>query len=280
MKVINQSIFFLVFIAIFTDLFSQNKLKLQFDYANKLFAAHQYFDAITEYKRLQFFDTAKQYAYQTNYQIAMCYKLGAHFDNAIKYFFISEQNAITTQQKFNSKIQIIRTNILRRTTEEALQLLDSLDNNVLYDTKKDTINYWRGWAFIFANEWEKAANSFAKIDNQHPLKIICQRVDKEKYSVTFAKVISYILPGAGQIYTGHILSGLMSLSWNLLAGYWTVNSFVSNRIFDGFVVGDLVWLRFYRGNIQNAEKFAVQKNIDIANKTLRYLQTQYEGIKP
>ncbi len=36
----------------------------------------------------------------------------------------------------------------------------------------------------------------------------------------------------------------------------------------------------YNGNVQNAEKFAVEQNINIANKALRYLKNNYEGKKP
>ncbi len=276
----DYKIFFIFFLILFSKLLSQNQLKLQLDYANNLYNSGQYFDAITEYKRLQFFDSSKIFIYQSDYQIGLCYKAGGHFDNAVKYFSLAEMNSKTYQQKFDSKIQIIRTNILRRTTDRALQLLDSLDNSSYFETKKDTINYWRGWTYIFADDWKTAALFFDKIDAQHPLKKLCIKVENSKYSVTFAKVISYILPGAGQIYTGHLLSGFLSLGWNLLAGYWTINSFAANRIFDGFTAGTLVWLRFYRGNVQNAENFARERNIDISNKALHYLQTQYEGIKP
>ena len=88
------------------------------------------------------------------------------------------------------------------------------------------------------------------------------------------------MPGSGAIYCGKFLSGLMSLGWNFLAGFWTINSFVEDRIFDGVVIAELVWLRFYRGAIQNAEEFAVEKNLEVANKSLRYLQNEYKGIKP
>jgi hypothetical protein len=72
----------------------------------------------------------------------------------------------------------------------------------------------------------------------------------------------------------------MSLGWNALAGYWTINAFNAGRVFDGIVVGELVWLRFYRGSIQNAGEFAVEKNLEVADKTLRFLQNEYTGIKP
>lgn len=259
---------------------AQDYLKSQFDYANNLFNAEQYFDAITEYKRLLFFDSTNTYRYQTEYRIGESYKSGAKYDDAVKYFSLAQKDAQSKEEIFAAKSQVVRSNILRRTTDRALQLLDELEKDSTFQNKIDTINYWRGWAYMFADDWKLASKTFAKINPGHQLKILSEQTDRAKVSVTFAKVISYILPGAGSIYTGKILSGLMSLAWNFAAGYWTINAFVGNRIFDGFVVGELVWFRFYRGSVQNAEEFAVQKNIDIANKSLRFLQNEYKGIKP
>ena len=100
------------------------------------------------------------------------------------------------------------------------------------------------------------------------------------YSVSFAKTISYIIPGAGQIYTGEYISGLLSLGWNILWGYLTIKSFIDERIFDGIVIANFLWLRFYRGNLQNAEKFAKEKNLIISNKAMNYLQFEFKGLKP
>jgi tetratricopeptide (TPR) repeat protein len=258
----------------------QDYASKQFDYANSLYAGKNYYDAITEYKRLLFFDSTSDYQYTANYKIGECYKAGAKFEDAIKYFTESAKLAKNDDEVFNSKIQMIRTNILRKTTDRAIELCGELEKDERFKPQIDSIIYWRGWAYMFADDWVNASKTFAKINSAHELRKLSQQTDKEKVSVTFAKVISYILPGSGAIYSGKFLSGLMSLGWNALAGYWTVNSFIENRVFDGVVVGELLWLRFYRGAIQNAEEIAVQKNLEVANKSLRYLQNEYKGTKP
>lgn len=259
---------------------AQNSIDDQIEYANKLFVSNQYFDAITEYKRLLFFITdsdSQSYYYS---QIARCYKAGSHFEDAIKYFSLAEVSSSNDSISFEYKIEIIRCNILRKSTARALQLCDALEKKMCYASKKDEINYWRGWAHMFSDDWENAAKAFSEKEVQLELKKLCKRVVDDKVSITFAKVISYILPGAGQIYSGKIFSGLMSLAWNLSAGYFTINAFMANRAFDGLVISNLVWLRFYRGNLENAENFAVEKNLVIANNALEYLQNEYKGLKP
>lgn len=273
-------IFVVVFFAAISIVNSQNQAKIQLDYANTLFNSRQYFDAITEYKRLMFFDTSSTYKFAANLQIALSYKYGGKFDDAINYFSLAERNGKEPKQINLSKLEIIKTNILRKTTDRALQLLDEIEKNSNQSFDRDSLNYWRGWAYMFSDQWDKAAESFSQINYYHPLKILAKNVHDDKYSVTFAKVISYILPGSGQIYTKNYLSGLMSMSYAALFGYLSVNAFIEERAFDGAAIGGLLWLRFYRGNIQNAEKFAVERNLEISNKALNYLQYEYTGSKP
>jgi tetratricopeptide (TPR) repeat protein len=259
---------------------AQEYLKQQYELAKNLYEKENYFDAITEFKRLIFFDLNNNYAFQSNEYIAQCYKLGGIYDEAVQYFTLAEINTKNEGDIYRIKIEIVRINILRRTTDKALELLDELERDERWSNNKSEINYWRGWAFIFADEWDKAAEEFLKISSNHELKLLCEETQEKKYSVTFAKIASIILPGAGQFYTGNYLSGFLSLGWCTLWGYIAVNAFIEERIFDGLVVGNFLWLRFYTGNLQNAEKFAEEKNIEIANESFYYLQNSYKGLKP
>ncbi len=260
--------------------FAQDYLQKQFDLAKKLFDEENYYDAITEFKRLQFFDTTNVYLSFSDELIAQSYKNGGKFGDAIHYFTLAEINIKDSNDIFRIKIDIVRVNILRRTTDTALRLLDDLEKDKRWIDKVDEINYWRGWSYIFSDKWDKAAEEFSKISSGNELKLLCEKTDKEKYSVTLAKIMSVFLPGSGQFYTGNYLSGLLSLGWCALWGYVSVNAFVEQRVFDGLAVANFLWFRFYRGNLENAEKFAVEKNIQISNESLKFLQNNYKGEKP
>ncbi len=272
----------IIFIVIFiqSTLFAQNSFDEQFNLANKLYSNENYFDTVTELKRLLFFNSNSEYIYSAYETIGKSYKQGAKFSDAIRYFTLAEINAQSVDEIYNSRIEIIRVNILRRTTDRAFKLLDSLEADIRFNKNNNEINYWRGWAFIFANDWENAAATFAGIDSTDKLTVLAKEVNDDLYSVSFAKTISYIIPGAGQIYTGEYISGLLSLGWNVLWGYLTIKSFIDERIFDGIVIANFLWLRFYRGNLQNAEKFAMEKNLIISNKAMNYLQFEFNGLKP
>jgi TM2 domain-containing membrane protein YozV len=258
----------------------QDILQKQYSYALGKYNSGQYYDAITEFKRLLFFDSGKKYVYDANEYMGLSYKAGAKFSDAILYFTIAEINAGNNEELFNSKIEIIRANILRRTTARALTLLDTLQSDKRFISKAGDIYYWRGWAYIFGDQWDKAAQAFNMTDTNKAMVEFCKNVQHEKYSVLFTEIISHFIPGAGQIYTGHYFSGVLSLGWNALWGYLTVKSFVDDRIFDGLVTGNLLWLRFYNGNLQNADKFVKEENLKITNNALDSLQSGYHGLKP
>ncbi len=259
---------------------SQNALSIQFNRAMILFESGEYFDAVTEFKRLLFFDSDKKYNFKANMLIGDCYKMGAKFSDAILYYTYAEIAANSNSEVYQARISIIRSNILRRTTARALTLLDILNHDPRFRSKTQEINYWTGWAYIFSDDWKKAAEYFAETDTSNTLAALCTKVDDNKYSVTLANTLSHFIPGSGQFYTGHYFSGLLSIGWNVLWGYVSVNAFIAGRIFDGIMVSNLLWFRFYRGNFENAEKFAEEKNLVITNRALHYLQYNFTGLKP
>ena len=275
-----KKLFFGAIILLSTQkLAAQNTFEQQFDHAKNLYNEEKYFDAVTEFKRLLFFDESNKFMYEANLLIALSYKYGTKFSDAVTHFTIAELNSITDDQIFEARIEIIKINILRRTTERALSLLDSLQNDSRFTDRIGEINYWRGWAYIFSDEWGKASLTFSEIEPEHRLALVCDSLADDLYDPALAKTLS-IIPGAGQFYTGEYVSGLISIGWNVLWGYLTINAFIEDRVFDGFVVGTLLWWRFYSGNLQNAEKFAIEKNLEKTNSALRYLQSSYDGRKP
>ena len=261
------------------EILAQNSFAEQFDYAKSLYEKENFFDAITEFKRLLFFAKDTTYNYRSNFLIGLSYKSGAKFSDAVQYFKKAELASTTKEELFESQIEIVKINILRRTTLTALAILDSLENDSRFQDKSDEIKYWRGWAYIFANDWEKAATTFQEIKSGNQLTEICDSVANELYNPQTAKLLS-LVPGAGQFYTGEYVSGLISIGWNVLWGYLTINAFIEDRVLDGVLIGSFLWWRFYSGNIQNAEKFAIEKNLDLTNSALRFLQKNYKGSKP
>ncbi|AFN73660.1 hypothetical protein MROS_0417 [Melioribacter roseus P3M-2] len=274
----------LIFFLFFSALSAQNSLESIRAKADSLYKSGNYFDAITEYKRLRFFaeltNSPSEYSYYSNFMIGKSYKAGARFDDAVKYFFKASLDADDRGKEFRTKIEMIKVNILRGTLARADEIIEEIEKDERFGDKRDSLNYWRAWINIFNDKWDEAYRILKENQLSYDMQRVCRNVIEQKYSVTFAKTISYIVPGSGLIYTGNYLQGFMSLGYNLLFGYFTAEAFAAERIFDGMTNGALLWLRFYRGNIQAAERNAYKRNKEIYNKALAYFQLNYDGAKP
>src|SRR5574337_832914 len=102
----------------YSFLMGQETLKEQYEYSLELYKQEKYFDAVTELKRLNFFDTGKTYSFESNLLIGLSYKEGGKYSDALKYFTLAEINAGDDSDLFEAKISQARVNILRRTTEQ------------------------------------------------------------------------------------------------------------------------------------------------------------------
>lgn len=272
-------IFFISFLSILS--LAQSEEENQFLFVRQLFDQEKYYDAITEAKRLLFFSENREDDFEIYMLAGRSYRNGAKFSDALKYFFEAEKSAKKIDQLFEAKIESIKIHILKRTTSIAIKNLEVMLVDENFSSFKDEINYWKGWAYIFQEDWNAAAEIFRSLpEGSRQLSAICDSVENQKYSVSFAKTMSTILPGAGQIYAGNYLSGILSFTYCAGLIYIVGNAFVANRIFDALIVANFLGLRFYRGNLHNAEQFAAQENIKIANDALSFLQFQFKGKKP
>ncbi len=271
------SIFVFLFIIGHGNLFAGQPLKSQLAFADSLFKSGNYYQAITEYKRYLFFDEDSSAAGYCFSQIAESYKAGGFYEKAENNFREAMKFEKSINAQKTTEVDLIRTMILSRKTNCALNELDTFENKFGDSLIAD---YWRGWTYLLNNQPELASFYF---NESLAGKEISERLNKiisDEYPLFNIKLMSYILPGSGQIYTGHYFSGAVSFAWNALFGYMTVKAFQDRRIVEGLLIGDLLWLRFYKGNIQNAERFAKEKNIKLVNQLIENLQNNYKGKKP
>jgi hypothetical protein len=125
-----NSILLLIFLAV-TAIIPQDRLDEQLTKAKTMYFHEEYFNSITELKRLIFFDNKKQFSYTANELIGECYKKGAKLTEALSYFTRAEIATTKPEEVYNCRINMIKINILRRTTGRALSLLDALEKRRL-----------------------------------------------------------------------------------------------------------------------------------------------------
>lgn len=255
-------------------------LSVQLQYAQGLLQSGNPYDAVTECERLLFFDQSGRFTRQALILQAEAYTQGGKYRDAAR----SLEKALPASQGIDelreTQFALISTYLLSRNMPAAYRVLDAMSQNQQNQAILPRVYYWYGWSKIFDDQWEEAAGYFARCDSAKYLKNFCLDVHNKKYPVSFIKLISLVLPGSGSIYTGHYLSGALSLGWNALFGYLTVHALQQQRVLDALLIGDLLLLRFYTGSIDNAEKYAIDKNNEIHTNALHFLETDFQGAKP
>ncbi len=249
----------------------------QKDLADQLFSSGNYFDAVTEYERLLFFDSTEVYECSALCRIGLSYRAGGKFEEAEAYFNKAIRAAGSRSVADSIRLELIKTTILHHDYGTAFNVIKQYEAS---SSRTSVANYWRGWATMFMDDWEKAADYFSKADSAVFLQQFCRDVAQKKYSRNLAELFSAILPGAGQFYTGHYTQSAVSFGWNALWGYLMVKAFVADRVFDGVATGSLLWARFYSGGFQAAGSLADEKNKEIYTESLLFLEREYKGIKP
>lgn len=88
-------------------------------------------------------------------------------------------------------------------------------------------------------------------------------------SVTKARLFSKILPGIGQLYAGDPVESAGALS---IMGLWSgiaISSAINGDYFSAIGVLIWPWQRYYRGNLQSAERATIRYNKNIEIKIIK-----------
>ncbi len=84
-----------------------------------------------------------------------------------------------------------------------------------------------------------------------------------------ARVLSMILPGAGQFYAGDIKNGLNSLLLNALLGFWFVTTGLAYTFVDAAATVTPWLFRYYGGGIRRAGEIVEKKEGRAASEDFR-----------
>jgi hypothetical protein len=226
-----------------------------------------------------FFDSSKAYSYSAQMLIGECYKKGAKYNEASKYFNLAAFSASSSKETYEAIISGVRTDILRNQPGMALLNLGNLTKDTAFSNKRKEIVYWRGWAFMRKGEWENANKQFSMYGEDSVLIRITKEAYEREYSPVKAKMLSIFLPGTGQMYSGRYLSGLLSLGLVVTGAFFTAKALIAERYFDAIVIGTLAQ-RFYMGSINNSVNYAEKENDILYNEVLTFLENKYSGVRP
>ena len=242
--------------------------------------------AITEYKRVLYFNRDQSIAGSVHARIAACYRAQQLWPEAIFHLRRSIQNASSlgeiTEREFDLVTALLASG---RDNEAELHLLQLREFSVLDERR---LSLYLTVTYTYRGQWEKAAAELRKafpageitdIPMQQKIeqleRLFAEAGEEPRKSPEGAVWLSTALPGAGQLYAGDPWDALNAFVVN--AGLITLICATVKQ--EWYLEGVLLFLyplrRYYLGNRNNARIAAEERNRIVDE---RYRRQLLEGV--
>ena len=261
------TLFFLVltlpFFCNFASIAEANLLAL----GDHFFKLSNYNAAITEYKRFLFFhpdDARVASAYQ---KIGLAYRTQGLWQEAISTMRNAVLHALNHEEKSEYQLELAVTLIASQNYDlarfELVRVTIRTSSGPLYQRA----HFLQAVALIYQFRWVEAREVLRHYITDEMLdKLIEKAVNLPQKSAKIAKVLSAIVPGAGQIYAGNWRGGLNALVLNSVFGYVAVDSVLDRHYVDAVTWTYFILQRYYLGNLYRAEKTVDEFNEDTSRR--------------
>lgn len=231
-------------------------------FSDKQYSAGEFESALKGYQRVLFFDD--KHAYDELYsRIASIRYLMNDFDQAIRYFnlamLIENGDSIRFEYTFSKALCYFNLGDYMGALNELLDLRDPPSE---YLENKKAL--YMGICYFGLDENENSREYFqglldsTGVEELDALFLELEHI-KKKYRPRKVELMSMLVPGLGQIYTGETLNGLNSFV--LLSGVtgFAVVSAINYGFIDGLLILSSWFYRYYSGGFTNARQFANEK---------------------
>lgn len=249
------------------------------DYADWLYKQEDYFRAISVYKELLFFTKEIDSLNLYQYQIGKAYFRSGRYNNSIREFASILERSISEELKSNC-LNYISLNYLNLSLPN--QALFYATEALKIDTAKSS--FVTGLIYLNLYDWEKAkyffqktvmyssSNSISELakENLNSLKNLSKLSYKRPI---FALMLSAVLPGAGQYYSGHFIDAIQAFA---LVGAFSYMSYLAYKYdhsqktgYYNFSFSIFLTSIFYIANLIGAERTATYYNLKMKQDFVR-----------
>ena len=242
-----------------------------------LFTRGNYDAAITEYKRFLFFHPDDERTGAVYHNIGLAYRGQGLWTEAITALRIAIHHATDDESKSEYQLTLAVTLIATQDYDlaqlELIKVTLRSPSALLYRRAL----FLRAVAYTYQFRWDEAREVLKNWGTDEKLnKLFDAAIDTPQKSVRVARILSTILPGAGQVYAGNWRGGMNALLLNSAFGFLTVDAVLDGRYTDALLRGAFAFRRYYRGNTfragQAAEQFNQRRTQQAAEAILQRLQ--------
>lgn len=257
-----KTVFIIIFSFFTVTVLNGQTIRDTWNFANQQFTQGNYTQALTDYQRVAFFDNANNFNGVFQKIGESFYALG-EFNRALQNFDIAmrlaQNDSLKTELVFKKVNCLFKQENFLFALNELFVISDSLN---LYLQNK--FNLYMGIGYFGIGNYEESEKYFSKIIIPGTIPQLNEIFNdfkkfRKRFRPSKIQTMSMIFPGLGQIYSGHILSGLNSIvlvgSIAVVTVYiWQTYSFIDAALSMGSW-----YYRYFSGGYRNAEILAIEK---------------------
>jgi TolA-binding protein len=252
-----------------------------FAFAQSLFAAGEYYRAIGEFQRFLFFQPGHPLTSEAQLTIGLAFFCGERWLQAFEVFRRITGTAPDSARRAEAALWMAETHARGGDQMQAIRLFHELIRQYPESSIAQRAAYMIGWGYLRQRRWTEARDAFAQVDaislyhasGERLAAALATPPELPHRSPTVARILSTVLPGTGQIYTGHTLDGLIGLGVHgaLIAG--TIGA-VGAGLEGAAGLGAFFTWGFYRTQMSNAATLANDFNAQAEERFIGQLAAQ------
>lgn len=268
---------------LYFQLFENEEMDDNIKFAFYLYNERDLYRAVTEFKHYMFENPDSDSVPATYFMLAFCYFQAERYDEALRYFKWAKANSPRDELQALALYMQGVTLYLSEDYEGAIQAFDTFAKNE-NDSQglAEKANLFTSLCFMRNNDIPGALQKLQKVASSsknsgirecatEAITIIEEGMDKGKKSPALSMVMSTILPGSGQIYSGRFRDGIISLTLNGVFTAIAVDSY-KRRYWGGGLIVAYFGLSFYTGNIYGAKASAHRHNERTMDKVIEQVE--------
>jgi TolA-binding protein len=252
-----------------------------FAFGQALFDAGEYYRAIGELQRFLFFQPQHQLASKAQLTIGLAFFCGERWVQAFEVFRRVTRATPDPSIRAEAALWMAESRAHGGDQEEAMRLFQELMRQYPGSAIAQRAAYLTGWSYLRRRQWTEARQAFAQIDAKSPYRASAERLvetldpppELPHRSPVVARLLSTLLPGSGQIYTGHMLDGLIGLGFHggMIAG---TTGAVMAGLQGAAGIGAFFTWGFYQSQMANAANSARNFNAQAEERFIDQLAAQ------
>ncbi|MDE0300554.1 MAG: tetratricopeptide repeat protein [Candidatus Poribacteria bacterium] len=257
----------ILFLALLPTAHSQvfNKSDL-LDFADSLFREEDYLNASHEYRRYLFLFPKEENGDFVQFRLAASYQNAGRFTSAIQAYQLLIDTYPTSPLMQRAQSNIAQCQLLDGHKDAAVRSLQRFLAEYPDSDLAPRAHFMIATVQMEEKDWEKASKTWEQIAVKYPNTGFAEASDRltrmvrssklmPKRSPTFSGLLSAVIPGLGQAYSGRFLDGLQSLTVVGTIGAGTAY-YINQEQYEVAIPVGLLGLFFYAGNVYGGMRAA------------------------